>query len=128
MKPQFTKGIAFGLALLTPGLIFSMGISAQSQASAVPKAGQEQSAPAKDSEPFPQVPRITAEEVQRLAKDEGKVVRVKPTRRIQRQPASCCAVRGTDGSSTCGRGNRGVTHRDCASRLIRSASRRERGL
>ena len=40
------------------------------------KSGQGGSASAKDSVPFPEVPRITAEEVERLAKNKGRVVLV----------------------------------------------------
>ena len=44
------------------------------QQAASKKAGQDTSA--KQAEPFPQVPRITAEEVQRLLKEKGSVVLV----------------------------------------------------
>jgi len=44
------------------------------QAASAANAGHDSSASAKDEEPFPQVPRITGEEVERLAKDKGKVV------------------------------------------------------
>ena len=63
MKRQFVAVILFGLVLL---------VSVMASAS----ASREKSAQAKEAEPFPQVSRITAEEVQRLAKDSGKVVLV----------------------------------------------------
>jgi rhodanese-related sulfurtransferase len=44
------------------------------QAASAANAGHDASASAKETEPFPQVPRIMAEEVERLMKDKGKVV------------------------------------------------------
>src|ERR1035437_2141769 len=63
MKRQFVAGILFGLVLLV-SVLASAG------------ASQDKSAQTKEAEPFPEVPRITAEEIQRLAKDNGKVVLV----------------------------------------------------
>ena len=63
MKRQFAAGIMFGLVLI---------VSAWASA----RASQEKPAQAKEADTFPQVPRITAEEVQRLAKDTGKMVLV----------------------------------------------------
>ena len=63
IKRQFVAGVLFGLVLLVSVL-------------ATARTSQENLAQAKEAEPFPQVPRITAEEVQRLAKDNGKVVLV----------------------------------------------------
>jgi len=74
MKRQFVVGILLGLVLVVPDGLSSRVL--QSQAVAAVTARQDNSQGAKDAEPFPQVPRITAEEVQRLAKDKGKVVLV----------------------------------------------------
>jgi rhodanese-related sulfurtransferase len=63
MKRQFVAVIVFGLVLLAP-------------VSAFARVSQDKPTQAKEADPFPQVPRITAEEVQRLAKDGGKVVLV----------------------------------------------------
>jgi rhodanese-related sulfurtransferase len=63
MKRQFVASLLFGLVLL---------VSVMASA----RANQEKPAQTKEAEPFPQVARITAEEVQRLAKDSGKVVLV----------------------------------------------------
>ena len=63
MKRQFVAGIVFGLVLLV-----SVWASA--------RASQEKPVQTKEAEPFPLVPRIAAEEVQRLVKDSGKMVLV----------------------------------------------------
>jgi rhodanese-related sulfurtransferase len=63
MKRQFVVLILCGLALLVTVL-------------ASARASQEKPTQTKEAEPFPQVARITAEEVQRLSKDNGKVVLV----------------------------------------------------
>jgi len=63
--------------LLVPGVLWShaqkdppKGDAAKASQSGPPAAND------KDKEPFPQVPRITAEEVQRVVKDKGNVVLV----------------------------------------------------
>ena len=63
MKRRLVAAILFGLALLV-------------SAWACARASQEKPTQSKEADTFPQVPRITAEEVQRLAKDNGKVVLV----------------------------------------------------
>jgi len=65
-----------GTLVLMPAALSSSVSVKHSQQSAPAKAGRSASASAKDTEPFPQVPRITAEEVERLAKDKGNVVLV----------------------------------------------------
>jgi len=72
MKSPTVGVIVLGLALM-PGF-FSRVPHPESNAVASITANQNTPAQAKDAEPFPEVPRITAEEVQRLAKDKGKVV------------------------------------------------------
>lgn len=80
MKPQFWAGFLLGVLALTPA-----GVSArspqnsqnsqkdpQSKSSAASQDNKTSSS-ARDPQPFPQVPRITAEEVEKLAK-EKKVV------------------------------------------------------
>jgi len=74
MKAPWMTGFVLGALLVAPGIISSRAAQANSQKTAA-KGGQGAAAPAKDAEPFPQVPRIAAEEVQRLIKD-GKVVLV----------------------------------------------------
>lgn len=76
MKRQSVPVILFGLALLVSGGLSSRILNGESEMAASARASQEKSAQAKEAEPFPQVQRITAEEVQRLAKDSGKVVLV----------------------------------------------------
>ena len=64
-------GFFLGFLMLMPG-----AVSTRAQASSAAKADQHASASAKDKIPLPQVPRITAEEVQRLIKEKGNVVLV----------------------------------------------------
>jgi rhodanese-related sulfurtransferase len=76
MKRRFVALVLFGLMLLvSDGLSFRV-LHGESKVVAFARASQEKSAQTKEAEPFPQVPRITAEDVQRLAKDSGKVVLV----------------------------------------------------
>jgi rhodanese-related sulfurtransferase len=77
MKPQFRAGFLLSLLMLVPAGLSARG-SQDSQKNSQPDsaAGKDRksSGSAKDAQPFPQVPRITAEEVERLAKDKGNVV------------------------------------------------------
>ena len=78
MKPQLGTGFALGLLAL---MFIPSGLSARTQqkaSQADPAANADHKAPASAQEkiPLPQVPRITAEEVQRLMKDKGNVVLV----------------------------------------------------
>jgi rhodanese-related sulfurtransferase len=73
MKSQLIASSLIGALLLVAALCFA-GSPEQPQQAPSPKAGQ--GALAKDPEPFPQVPRITAEEVERLAKEKANVVLV----------------------------------------------------
>jgi len=64
------------IGLLLGALVASASAAQKDSKGAASDAGHKSApAPAKDQEPFPQVPRIEAEEVQKLAKD-GKVVLV----------------------------------------------------
>ena len=76
MTPRFKASVLCAM-LLMPGAL-CLRAQNDSQKADAPKAGQSGSAVGNDKnkEPFPQVPRITAEEVQRLAKDKGNVVLV----------------------------------------------------
>jgi len=78
MKFQFL-GIVFvmGAFVFVPSAV-SFGTPAESsqQAASEAKTGQTASESSKDAIPFPQVPRITAEDVERQAKDKGNVVLV----------------------------------------------------
>lgn len=60
--------------MLMAASLSSRALPEHSQQAASAKAGQGASAPGKDAVPFPQVPRITAEEVERVAKEKGNVV------------------------------------------------------
>ncbi len=75
MKPRFFAFFLLGALLLMLATLSSHALPNHPQ-QATSKAGQNAPPPAKDTEPFPQVPRITAEEVERLAKDKGNVVLV----------------------------------------------------
>lgn len=61
------------LAILFAALSPPTRASDSQQAASAGKSGHDSAAAAKDAEPFPQAPRVTAEEVERLLKD-GKVV------------------------------------------------------
>ena len=78
MKPQVWAGFLAGLLLLIPA-----GLSARSpqnsqkdsqQSKSRSKNDPKPSASEKEQQPFPQVPRITAEEVARLAKEKKVVI------------------------------------------------------
>lgn len=74
MKPQLWAGFFLG-SLILVAAVSSRALPNQSaRTSSAAKADQHASASAKI--PLPQVPRITAEEVQRLIKDKGNVVLV----------------------------------------------------
>ena len=75
MKPRFFAFFLLGALLLMQATLSSHALPNHPQQVAS-KAGQNAPPSAKDTQPFPQVPRITAEEVERLAKDKGNVVLV----------------------------------------------------
>ena len=76
MRPQLLAGFLFGMLMLVPAGLAPGAMQKNSQPAAAAKGNQGSSASAKDADPFPQVPRITAEEVQRLAKEKGNVILV----------------------------------------------------
>ena len=76
MKPQFFAVFLLGTLMLMPAVLSSSALPKYPQQAPSAKTGQGASASAKDKEPFPQVPRITGEEVERLAKNKGNVVLV----------------------------------------------------
>ncbi|HXJ17884.1 MAG TPA: rhodanese-like domain-containing protein [Candidatus Polarisedimenticolia bacterium] len=80
MKSQILAGFLLGSLVLMPsGLSARTSRTNSQQKSSTAKSNNGASASAKDAKeklPFPQVPRITAEEVQRLMKDKGNVVLV----------------------------------------------------
>jgi len=76
MKPRFFAVFFLGSLVLVQAALSSYARANQPPQGTSPKAGQNTPASAKDAQPFPQVPRITAEEVERLAKDKGNVVLV----------------------------------------------------
>jgi rhodanese-related sulfurtransferase len=79
MKPQLWAGFLLGLLALTPASVSARSPqnSQNSQKNSQSKASaskDKDSTSAKDPLPFPQVPRISAEEVERLAKDKKVVL------------------------------------------------------
>jgi len=74
MKHPFFTGLLLGTLMLMPAALSSFASPNYLQQAPSTKPSQSGSASAKDAVPFPQVPRITAEEVERLAKDSGNVV------------------------------------------------------
>jgi rhodanese-related sulfurtransferase len=69
--------LLLGAFALIPVAIFSRPFpNSSQQAASAAKAGQSASTSAKETLPFPQAPRITAEEVERQLKDKGNVVLV----------------------------------------------------
>ena len=77
MKPQFLAALLFTSLVLVPAGLSSRTLPANSQQkSSTAKPSNDDSPSAKEKLPFPQVPRITAEEVQRLIKEKGNVVLV----------------------------------------------------
>jgi rhodanese-related sulfurtransferase len=76
MRRQSVAVVFFGLALPALDSLFSSTLHGASRISASVRASQDMSKQTKEVDPFPQVPRITADEVQRLAKVSGKVVLV----------------------------------------------------
>jgi rhodanese-related sulfurtransferase len=77
MKPQLLGGFLLASLLFLPAPLSSHALpSDPPQGSSATNTNQNASASAKEKVPFPQVPRITAEEVQRLMKDKGNVVLV----------------------------------------------------
>ena len=78
MKPQFLAGFLLGLLALSPASVSAQGPQNSQKDSQQTKSAAKNdpraSASEKDPQPFPQVPRITAEEVQRLAKEKKVVI------------------------------------------------------
>jgi rhodanese-related sulfurtransferase len=71
MKVQILAGIALGALALAPA-VSARPLAKKSQDSAAPKS--EGTASAKDKLPFPDVPRITAQEVENRIKEKQDVV------------------------------------------------------
>jgi len=74
MKAKLLTGSLLIAFMVLSAVSWRALLSAQQKAASSSQAGQDASG--KDATPFPQVPRITAEEVQRLAKEKGNVVLV----------------------------------------------------
>jgi len=74
MKAKLLTGSLLTALILLSDVSSRTPLSAQQKTSSPAKTTQDSAE--KDATPFPQVPRITAEEVQRLAKEEGNVVLV----------------------------------------------------
>ncbi len=76
MKAYIVAGLLFGLMALMPAAVSSRPLPKNAhQAASSAKSGNAADS-AKDELPYPKVPRITAEEVQRLIKANGNVVLV----------------------------------------------------
>jgi rhodanese-related sulfurtransferase len=78
MKAEFLAVSLLALLMLVPAPAAAQTPQAGSQdkGASAPKNGDNRSTGAKEAEPFPQVPRITAEEVERLVKTKTNVVLV----------------------------------------------------
>jgi len=76
MKPRSFADLLLGAVVLMQAPLSAYALPNHPEQTSSQKAGQSAQASAKDTQPFPQVPRITAEEVERLAKDKGNVVLV----------------------------------------------------
>ncbi len=76
MKPQLCAGFFLGSLMLVAAVSSRALPNSPSQASSAAKTDQHGAAAANEKIPLPQVPRITAEEVQRLIKENGNVVLV----------------------------------------------------
>jgi rhodanese-related sulfurtransferase len=77
MKLNFVAGFLAGALVLVPAVLSSRPLpKASQQAASSAKSSQSGAASAKDPLPFPNVPRITAEEVSRLMKEKGNIVLV----------------------------------------------------
>jgi rhodanese-related sulfurtransferase len=76
MKPQLLAGFLLGSLALLPAAAARPLPKISQQASAAAKTSQDASASAKEKLPFPDVPRITAEEVERLMRTKANVVLV----------------------------------------------------
>lgn len=76
MKPQLWAGFFLGSLLLVAAVSSRALPNGSAQRSSAAKTDQHASASTTEKVPLPQVPRITAEEVQRLMKDKGNVVLV----------------------------------------------------
>jgi rhodanese-related sulfurtransferase len=77
MKRPLLAGFLVGLLMLLPAGLSSRTLPENPQQAPSPaKASQDPATSAKEKLPFPEVPRITAEEVARLMKDKGSVVLV----------------------------------------------------
>jgi rhodanese-related sulfurtransferase len=75
MKPQLLASFVLGSLALLPAAVSARPLPRISQQAAA-KTTQDASASAKEKLPFPDVPRITAEEVERLIRTKGNVVLV----------------------------------------------------
>lgn len=77
MKPHVWAGLLLVLLMLNPAGLSSRTLPRNSQQGAsAAKSAQGASAAEKDPLPFPEVPRIKAEEVQSLMKEKGNVILV----------------------------------------------------
>ena len=75
MKQRWLARFLAGALFLIPIGICSRSLAKGSQQNSPPaKAGNDAAASTTDKLPFPEVPRITAEQVMRLVKEKGKVV------------------------------------------------------
>jgi rhodanese-related sulfurtransferase len=74
MKPHFWAGLLAGLLLLVPAISARSPQSSQKDSNSATKSDPGSSQSSKDAEPLPQVPRITAEEVEPLLKEKKVVI------------------------------------------------------
>lgn len=80
MKPQIWAGFLLGLLALTPASVSarnpqnSQNSQKDLQSNSAASKDNKNSSAAKDPQPFPQVPRITPEEVEKLSKEKRVVL------------------------------------------------------
>jgi rhodanese-related sulfurtransferase len=75
-KARFLAGVFAASLMLMPAALSSHAAQDSSRKGSQQAASKSADANAKDALPFPQVPRITAEETQRLIKEKNNVVLV----------------------------------------------------
>ena len=78
MKAEFLAGLLLALLILAPVPVACRTAPATSQEKGAPPAknGEDRSSGAKDAQSFPQVLRISAEEVKRMLEEKAKMVLV----------------------------------------------------
>jgi rhodanese-related sulfurtransferase len=74
VKRHLASVVFIGVVLMVSSGVSPRALDGESETAAFWRGSQDKAAQAKEAEPFPEVARVTAEQVERLAKDGGKVV------------------------------------------------------